>query len=60
MLVWQDMPSGEAAAQWDPFGKFDGQELNRSSESSTIFHVELESMVKSLRCFSVNCGLGSF
>lgn len=49
MLVWQDMPSGEAAAPWDPYGKFDGKELQRSEESATNFHRELENMLDALK-----------
>lgn len=49
LMVWQDMPSGEAAAPWDPFGKFDGKELQRSEESAKNFHHELENMVDALK-----------
>ncbi len=49
MLVWQDMPSGDKHAQWDPFGKFDNQEATRSKESSNNFNREWKAIIDSLR-----------
>jgi len=49
MLVWQDMPSGDAAAPWDPFGKHDGKELTRSAESAGNYHHEWENILRALQ-----------
>ncbi|MCA9093959.1 MAG: glycoside hydrolase family 2, partial [Planctomycetaceae bacterium] len=49
MLVWQDMPSGDAAAPWDPFGKYDGKELTRSAESAGNYHHEWENILRALQ-----------
>ncbi len=51
MLVWQDMPSGDRSAQWDPFGKFDGQEFVRSEESALNFREEWKHIIDSRRNF---------
>ncbi|WP_373653657.1 sugar-binding domain-containing protein [Schlesneria sp. DSM 10557] len=51
MLVWQDMPSGDRSAQWDPFGKFDNQELTRSAESAADYRREWKSIIDSRRAF---------
>ncbi|MFV2069903.1 MAG: glycoside hydrolase family 2 protein [Pirellulales bacterium] len=45
MLVWQDMPSGERAAKWDPVGTHDGREIERTEESAAIFRRELKAMI---------------
>lgn len=49
MLVWQDIPSGDASAPWDPFGKHDGRELTRTPESRANYFLELEKIIHSLR-----------
>lgn len=49
MLVWQDMPSGDKHAQWDPFGKHDNTEATRSKESSDNFSREWKAIIDSLR-----------
>ncbi|HET6424285.1 MAG TPA: glycoside hydrolase family 2 TIM barrel-domain containing protein [Planctomycetaceae bacterium] len=51
MIVWQDMPSGDKHAQWDPFGKFDGQEFQRSEESALNFREEWKHIIDSRRNF---------
>ncbi len=48
MLVWQDMPSGDRAAEWDPHGGHDGKEIERSKESTENFDAELKSMIDAL------------
>ncbi|TXT22281.1 MAG: beta-galactosidase/beta-glucuronidase, partial [Planctomycetota bacterium] len=49
MLVWQDMPSGDRNAPWDPFGKHDNTELTRSPESSDNYNREWKAIIDSLR-----------
>jgi hypothetical protein len=49
MLVWQDMPSGDRHAAWDPFGKHDNTETTRSPESSENFNREWKSIIDALR-----------
>ncbi len=49
MLVWQDMPSGDKHASWDPFGKHDNTEATRSPESSDNFNREWKAIIDSLR-----------
>lgn len=49
MLVWQDMPSGDKHAAWDPFGKHDNTETTRSLESSVNFNREWKAIIDSLR-----------
>lgn len=49
MLVWQDMPSGDRHAQWDPFGKFNGQEITRSAESAANFRIEWRRIIDARR-----------
>jgi hypothetical protein len=49
MLVWQDMPSGDKSPPWDPFGKFDGQEIARSEESMTNFNAEWKAIIDARR-----------
>ncbi len=51
MLVWQDMPSGDKEAKWDPFGKFDRTELQRSEESALNFRDEWKHIIDSTRNF---------
>ncbi|WLD13717.1 glycoside hydrolase family 2 protein [Planctellipticum variicoloris] len=49
MLVWQDMPSGDTNAKWDPFGKFDGTELTRSVESAECYRKEWKAIIDARR-----------
>ncbi len=49
MLVWQDMPSGDKHAAWDPFGRHDNTEAARSPESSENFNREWKAIIDSLR-----------
>ncbi len=49
MLVWQDMPSGDRNAPWDPFGKHDNTELTRSKESSDNYNREWKGIIDALR-----------
>lgn len=49
MLVWQDMPSGDRNAPWDPVGGHDNTELTRSPESSDNFNREWKAIIDSLR-----------
>lgn len=49
LLVWQDMPSGERSAPWEPNGKFDGQEIRRSKESADQFNQELAALIAARR-----------
>ncbi len=51
MLVWQDMPSGDTNAPWDPVGGHDNTELTRTQESSDNFNREWKAIIDSLRCF---------
>ncbi|MBC7818487.1 MAG: hypothetical protein IAG10_16495 [Planctomycetaceae bacterium] len=49
MLVWQDMPSGDKHAAWDPFGKHDNTEMTRSGQSAQNFKDEWVKVIGSLR-----------
>jgi beta-galactosidase/beta-glucuronidase len=40
ILVWQDMPSGDAHPEWQRWSYFNGQELIRSAESERNFRRE--------------------
>ena len=51
MLVWQDMPSGDRSAEWDPFGKFDNKEFTRSAESAADYRREWKSIIDARRTF---------
>ncbi|MDP1799360.1 MAG: glycoside hydrolase family 2 TIM barrel-domain containing protein [Planctomycetaceae bacterium] len=51
MLVWQDMPSGDKNASWDPFGKHDRTELKRTEESALNFREEWKHIIDSRRHF---------
>ncbi|QDV37612.1 glycoside hydrolase family 2 protein [Tautonia plasticadhaerens] len=45
LLVWQDMPSGDAHPDWVREVDEEGPELRRSAESAQDFRVELEALV---------------
>ena len=49
MIVWQDMPSGDRSAPWDPFGKFDNQEFVRSADSAADYRREWKSIIDARR-----------
>lgn len=49
LLVWQDMPSGDAAARWDPRGKFDGTEGTRDQASRETYKREWKAIIDTLR-----------
>jgi beta-galactosidase/beta-glucuronidase len=51
VLVWQDMPSGDRHAPWDPFGKHNGEEITRSEESAANFRTEWKNIIDALRPF---------
>ena len=51
MIVWQDMPSGDRSAEWDPFGKFDNKEFIRSPESAADYRREWKSIIDARRNF---------
>jgi beta-galactosidase/beta-glucuronidase len=40
ILVWQDMPNGDAHPEWQRWSYFDGKELERSAESEENFRRE--------------------
>jgi glycosyl hydrolase family 2 len=43
LLVWQDMPSGDKSATWR--APYEGNEMNRTPESSGIYERELKALV---------------
>jgi hypothetical protein len=45
LLVWQDMPSGDAHAPWAPDGRHDRTEMKRSAESAENYMRELRAMI---------------
>jgi Glycosyl hydrolases family 2, TIM barrel domain/Glycosyl hydrolases family 2, sugar binding domain len=49
MLVWQDMPSGDRNAPWDPVGGHDNTELTRTKESSDNFNREWKAIIDALQ-----------
>lgn len=49
MLVWQDMPSGDKHAEWDPFGRHNNTEATRSPESSENYDREWKAIIDGLR-----------
>ncbi len=51
LLVWQDMPSGDKHAPWNPTGGHNGQEIERSEESADNFRREWKAIIDSLRHF---------
>lgn len=48
LLVWQDMPSGDKHAQWDPFGRHDNSEITRTQESSDNYNKEWKAIIDAL------------
>jgi hypothetical protein len=49
MLVWQDMPSGDKHARWDPLGSHNGTEMKRSEESAKNYDAEWKAIIDDLR-----------
>ena len=49
MLVWQDMPSGDKPARWDPLGTHNGTEMTRSEESAKNYDAEWQAIIDDLR-----------
>jgi hypothetical protein len=49
MLVWQDMPSGDQHARWDPLGTHNGTEMTRSEESARNYDAEWKAIIDDLR-----------
>jgi glycosyl hydrolase family 2 len=49
MLVWQDMPSGDKHARWDPVGTHNGTEMTRSDESAKNYDAEWKAIIDGLR-----------
>lgn len=45
MLVWQDMPSGDKSAKWDPPSGHAGREMVRTSQSKHQFYQEWEAIM---------------
>jgi hypothetical protein len=45
MLVWQDMPSGDKHAKWNPFGDNNGTEMTRSPESMENYRREWKNIM---------------
>lgn len=48
LLVWQDMPSGDVNAPWDPVGGHDNTELTRSPESMDNYNKEWKAIIDAL------------
>ena len=48
MLVWQDMPSGDKHARWDPVGTHNGTEMTRSKESADNYDAEWKAIIDDL------------
>lgn len=51
LLVWQDMPSGDRNAPWNPVGGHDGTELTRSPESAENYRQEWQNIINAFRSF---------
>jgi hypothetical protein len=47
LLVWQDMPSGDKSARWQGPSGFDGEEMQRTPESASIYQHELKALLDS-------------
>jgi hypothetical protein len=56
ILVWQDMPSGDKHAPWNPMGAHNGKEIERTKESADNFRAEWKAIMDSLFHFpSIVC-----
>ncbi|AXY75037.1 beta-galactosidase [Paraflavitalea soli] len=53
MLVWQDMPSGDLGARWEPRPAVEGigYDMERSAESEQIYRTEWNAIMESLHNF---------
>jgi beta-galactosidase/beta-glucuronidase len=51
LLVWQDMPSGDRHAPWNPTGGHNGEEIERSPESAANFKNEWREIMTDLAHF---------
>jgi beta-galactosidase/beta-glucuronidase len=51
LLVWQDMPSGDKHAPWNPTGGHNGEEIQRSKESAENFKNEWREIITDLSHF---------
>jgi hypothetical protein len=51
ILVWQDMPSGDKHAPWNPLAGHNGEEIQRSKESADNFRAEWKNIMNSLMHF---------
>lgn len=53
MLVWQDMPSGDLGARWEPRPAVEGigYDMERSAESENIYRTEWSAIMESLHNF---------
>src|SRR5262245_6391766 len=49
LLVWQDMPSGDKHAPWNPLGAHNGKEIERAKESADNFRAEWKAIIDALR-----------
>ena len=48
LLVWQDMPSGDTNAPWDPVGGHDNTEMTRTQKSSDNYNKEWKAIMDAL------------
>jgi hypothetical protein len=56
LLVWQDMPSGDKHAPWNPMGLHNGKEIEREKDSADNFRREWAAIIDALRnCPSIVC-----
>jgi len=51
LLVWQDMPSGDKHAPWNPTGGHNGEEIQRTKESAENFKNEWREIIADLHHF---------
>ncbi len=51
LLVWQDMPSGDKHAPWNPLGGHNGKQIERTKESADNFRAEWKAIIDDLRIF---------
>jgi beta-galactosidase/beta-glucuronidase len=52
LLVWQDMPSGDRHAPWNPTGGHNGKQIERTPESAENFKNEWREIMSDLRPFT--------
>jgi Glycosyl hydrolases family 2, sugar binding domain/Glycosyl hydrolases family 2/Glycosyl hydrolases family 2, TIM barrel domain len=51
ILVWQDMPSGDKHAPWNPMGAHNGKQIERSKESADNYRAEWKAIIDTLYHF---------